>query len=260
MRVFAIGDIVGRPGREILKNLLRKLRQQLEIDLCIANGENAATGNGITCPIAQDLFEWGVDVITMGNHVWSKREIANLFERNARILRPANYPPGTVGNGHIVFNVKDQKVAVVNLAGRVYLEDLDCPFRTIDNHLQVIRKATNIIIVDFHAEATSEKLAMGWYLDGKVSAVFGTHTHVQTADERILPKGTGYITDIGMTGPYNSILGVQKEIIINRFITHLPERFKIAEGPSQINGIVLEIDEATGKTTAINRIIVNESP
>ncbi|MBZ4646367.1 MAG: 2,3-cyclic-nucleotide 2-phosphodiesterase [Petroclostridium sp.] len=256
MRVLAIGDIVGNSGRAMIKDFLGKVKKELEVDLCIANGENSAAGNGITRHIAYELFNHGVDVITMGNHVWSKKEIVRLFEENLKIIRPANYPPGTPGSGHIVVGVKNSKAAIVNISGRVYLENLDCPFRVIENELKLIKKITNIIIVDFHAEATSEKVAMGWYLDGKVSAVFGTHTHVQTADERILPKGTGYITDIGMTGPYDSILGVQKEIIINRFITHFPEKFEIADGPAQFNGIILEIDEVTGKTTSINRIVI----
>ncbi|MCG8500122.1 MAG: TIGR00282 family metallophosphoesterase [Firmicutes bacterium] len=256
MKVLVIGDIVGRPGREIVRDLLRTIKQRLAVDLCIANGENAAVGNGITCKIAHELYDYGVDIITMGNHVWNKKEIIKLFEQDEMIIRPANYPPGTVGDGYKILRVKNKKAAVVNLAGRVYLDALDCPFQTIEKQLKIISKVTNIIIVDFHAEATSEKTAMGWYLDGKVSAVYGTHTHVQTADERILPKGTGYITDIGMTGPYNSVLGVQKEIIINRFITHLPQRFEVADGPAQLNGIVLEIDESNGKTTSINRIIV----
>lgn len=257
MKVLAVGDIVGKPGQVMIKNYLRQVREALEVDLCIANGENAA-GNGITRDIAYELFDNGVDIITMGNHVWSKKEIIKLFAEDLRIIRPANYPPHTPGKGHIIVNVHNQKVAIINLSGIVYLENLDCPFRTIENKLKTLQKITNIIIIDFHAEATSEKMAMGWYLDGRVSAVFGTHTHVQTADERILPKGTGYITDIGMTGPYNSILGVKKEIIIGRFLTHLPRRFEIAEGPAQFNGIILDIDEVSGKTRAINRIIIND--
>ncbi|WHH58997.1 TIGR00282 family metallophosphoesterase [Petroclostridium sp. X23] len=256
MKVLAIGDIVGNPGREMVKNFLDKVIKDLEVDLCIANGENSAVGNGITRAIANELFDAGVDVITLGNHVWSKKDVFRLFEEKAKIIRPANYPPGTPGAGYVIAYAKKQKVAVINLSGRVYLENLDCPFRAVDNELKALSKITNIIIVEFHAEATSEKVAMGWYLDGKVSAVYGTHTHIQTADERILPGGTGYITDIGMTGPYNSILGVKKEIIINRFISHLPEKFEIADGPAQFNGIILEIDESTGKTTSINRLII----
>ena len=256
MKILAIGDIVGSPGRAMIRDFLSSIREKLEVDLCIANGENAAAGNGITRSIAYELLDNGVDVITMGNHVWGKKDIFRLFDEKLPIIRPANYPPGTPGRGHIIVNIKNTKVAIVNLAGRVYLENLDCPFRVIEHELKYIKKLANIIIVDFHAEATSEKVAMGWYLDGKVSAVFGTHTHVQTADERILQKGTAYITDIGMTGPYNSILGVRKEIIINRFIRHLPEKFEVAEGPVQFNGILLEIDEPTGKAKSINRIVI----
>ena len=174
----------------------------------------------------------------MGNHVWSKKEIIRLFDDGESIIRPANYPPGTPGRGHIILGVNGKKVAVINIIGRVYLEDMDCPFRAVENELKLFGNMTNIVLVDFHAEATSEKLAMGWFLDCKVSAVFGTHTHVQTADERILPKGTAYITDIGMTGPYNSILGVKKEIIIDRFVTHMNQKFEVAEGMAQINEVV----------------------
>ncbi|MDK2798516.1 MAG: 2,3-cyclic-nucleotide 2-phosphodiesterase [Clostridiales bacterium] len=258
LKILAVGDIVGKPGCTMIRNFLHKVKKDLEVDLCIANGENAAVGNGMTRSIAYELFEQGIDVITMGNHLWNKKEIFSLFKEEKAIIRPANYPPGTPGRGSIILDVNDKKVAVLNISGRIFMENLDCPFRVIEKELKVIAGITNVIIVDFHAEATSEKLAMGWYLDGKVSAIFGTHTHVQTADERILPKGTGYITDIGMTGPYDSILGVKKEIIINRFITHLPEKFQIADGPSQFNGIVFEIDELTGKTTNVNRIIINE--
>ncbi|MGE4282213.1 MAG: TIGR00282 family metallophosphoesterase [Clostridia bacterium] len=256
MNVLAIGDIVGSPGCNLVIDFLHRIKKEFAVDLCIANGENSAAGNGITRFIADELFTAGVDVITLGNHVWNKKDIYRLFEEHASIIRPANYPPGTPGTGHMIVNVGKYKVGVINVSGRVYLENLDCPFRAVEDELKTISKVTNIIIVEFHAEATSEKVAMGWYLDGKVSAVYGTHTHIQTADERILPRGTGYITDIGMTGPYNSILGVKKEIIINRFITHLPEKFETADGPAHFNGILLEIDESTGKTKSINRLII----
>lgn len=254
LRVLAVGDIVGNPGYTMVKDFLGEIRKNLGIDFCIANGENAAEGKGITRSIAHGLFDSGVDVITMGNHVWSKKDIFKLFEDEEPILRPINYPLDTPGRGCIIVDIKDKKVAVINAMGRVYMDNIDCPFRVIENELKIIRKITNIIIVDFHAEATSEKMAMGWFLDGKVSAVFGTHTHVQTADERILPKGTAYITDIGMTGPYESILGVRKDIIVQRFIHHMPQKFEIEEGNAQFNGIVFEIDEITGKALSIHRI------
>lgn len=258
MKVLAVGDIVGNPGYEIIKDYLAGIKKELGIDLCIANGENAAaSGNGITRAIAHGLFDNGVDVITMGNHVWNKRDIFRLFSDGESIIRPANYPAGTPGSGHVIVGINGKKAAVINVMGRVYLDDLDCPFRAVDEEIKIVSKITNIIIVDFHAEATSEKLAMGWYLDGKVSAVYGTHTHVQTADERILPKGTAYITDIGMTGPYDSILGVKKEIIIDRFITHMPQKFEVAEGSAQFNGVVIDIDETTGKANSIHRVILN---
>jgi metallophosphoesterase (TIGR00282 family) len=258
LRVLAVGDIVGNPGYIIVKDFLSEIKKELDIDFCIANGENAATGNGITRSIAHGLFDSGVDVITMGNHVWSKRDIFRLFEDRESIIRPINYPIGTPGRGYIIAGINDKKVAVINAIGRVYLDNLDCPFRVIENELKTISKITNIIIVDFHAEATSEKIAMGWFLDGKVSAVFGTHTHVQTADERILPRGTAYITDIGMTGPHDSILGVRKDIIIGRFIHHMPQKFEIAEENVQLSGIVFEIDEITGKATSIHRVNVKQ--
>ena len=257
LRVLAIGDIVGNSGKEMVKSLLSNIRERFQIDLCIANGENAAAGKGITYNIAKELFDSGVDVITMGNHVWNKKDIYKLFSNGVNIVRPLNYPPKTPGQGYIIITVKDKKIAIINLSGRVYLDNMDCPFRTIERELKYISEITNIIIVDFHAEATSEKKAMGWFLDGKVSMVFGTHTHVQTADERILPNGTGYITDIGMTGPHDSVLGIRKEIIINRFTKLIPEKFVVADGPVQLNGIITDIDEITGKTESINRIIID---
>ncbi len=256
MKVLAIGDIVGGPGRKMIKDYLRRVKRELKVDLCIANGENAALGNGITRSIAYELYDNGVDVITMGNHVWSKKEIIDFFDENEYIIRPANYPPACPGKGYVFIEVNRKQVAIINLSGRVCLDTLDCPFRTVTELLKTIKQTTDIIVVDFHAEATSEKAAMAWYLDGEVSAVLGTHTHVQTADERILPMGTGFITDIGMTGPYNSILGVEKDIIIERFLTHLPRKFKIADGRAQFNAVVCEINEDTGKTTSINRIII----
>lgn len=256
MRLLVIGDIFGRSGRRAVKVNLHGLRKEFGLDLVIANGENAAGGKGITKEIAQELFSAGIDVLTMGNHVWNKREAYDYIDRETRIVRPANYPPGVPGSGAGIYDTPGKgKVGVINLAGRVFLQAIDCPFRKADEIVARIKEKAKVIIVDFHAEATSEKVALGWYLDGRVSAVVGTHTHVQTADERILPGGTAYITDLGMTGPVDSVLGVKKEIIIEKFITQIPQHFEVATGPFQFNGAVIEIDEATGEAVSIERIM-----
>ncbi|MCL6559401.1 MAG: TIGR00282 family metallophosphoesterase, partial [Firmicutes bacterium] len=232
MRLLMIGDIVGRSGRRAVKVNLSSLKKEYDLDMVIANGENAAGGKGITREVAQELFSSGVDVLTMGNHVWNKKEAFEYIDRETRIVRPANYPPGTPGIGANVYETRRKvKVAVINLAGRVFLQAIDCPFRKAEELVEMMKEKARVVVVDFHAEATSEKIAMGWFLAGKVSAVVGTHTHVQTADERILPGGTAYITDLGMTGPWNSIIGVKKEIIIEKFITQIPQRFEVATGP-----------------------------
>ncbi len=255
MRLLMIGDIVGRSGRRAIKDNLSELKREFDLDLIVANGENAAGGSGITKDVAQELFSAGVDVLTMGNHVWNIREAYEYINSEPRIIRPANYPPGTPGNGSNVFETRRKvKVAVINLAGRVFLQSLDCPFRKVDEILPRVKKAAQVVVVDFHAEATSEKIAMGWYLAGRVSAVVGTHTHVQTADERILPGGTAYITDLGMTGPFDSVLGVKKEIVIEKFKSQLPQRFVVASGPYQFNAVMIDIDEYTGEAYAIQRI------
>lgn len=255
MRLLMIGDVVGRSGRRAVKVNLSGLKREFDLDLVIANGENAAGGNGITKELAQELFSSGVDVLTMGNHVWNKKEAFEYIDRETRIVRPANYPPGTPGVGANVYETRRKvKVAVINLSGRVFLQAIDCPFRKADEMVERMKEKARVVVVDFHAEATSEKVAMGWYLDGKVSAVVGTHTHVQTADERILPGGTAYITDLGMTGPWNSVIGVKKEIIIDKFVTQIPQRFEVAPGPFQFNGVVIDIDEETGEASSIRRI------
>lgn len=254
MRILMIGDIVGQPGRRAVKETLQTIRQELRLDMIIANGENAAGGTGITGEIANELLGYGVDVLTMGNHVWDKRDIIPYIDNEPRIVRPANYPPGTPGRRMGIYNIKGSDVAVINLSGRVYLSDLDCPFRMAQQLIESIQNKTRVILVDFHAEATSEKVAMGWYLDGRVSAVAGTHTHVQTADERVLPEGTAYVTDIGMTGPFNSVIGVKKELVLQKFLTQMPVRFEVAGGPYQFNAVVVEIDEETGKALSIERI------
>ncbi|ATW24232.1 TIGR00282 family metallophosphoesterase [Candidatus Formimonas warabiya] len=243
MRILFIGDIVGKPGRDILRQQLRNIQDKFSIDFTIANGENAAGGAGINKRIFDEISNYGVDVITMGNHVWDKKEIFDFIENEPRILRPANYPKGTPGKGWNIFSFPNQlKIAVINLSGRVFLPALDCPFQNIDLILSQIKGQTTHIIVDFHAEATSEKQAMGWYLDGRVSAVLGTHTHVQTADARILNRGTAYITDVGMTGPRDSVLGVDKELVIKKFTTSLPVRFEVAGGDIQLNAVIIEIN------------------
>jgi len=254
VRFLMIGDIVGKPGRKAIKDSVVSLRSELNIDFVIANGENAAGGNGITKEIADELFGQGIDVLTMGNHVWDKKEIFDFIGNENRIVRPANYPEGTPGQGVRVFSTAKGKVAVISLSGRIFMSELDCPFRKADQIIKDVQKETNTIIVDFHAEATSEKVALGWYLDGRVSAVCGTHTHIQTADERVLPEGTAYITDLGMTGPRDSVIGVKKEIIIGKFLTQLPAKFDVAGGGYQLNAVVIEVEEETGKALDISLV------
>ncbi|MGE5329972.1 MAG: TIGR00282 family metallophosphoesterase [Deltaproteobacteria bacterium] len=254
MILLAVGDIVGNPGRKIVKELLPKIRKDYNVDIVIANGENSAGGFGITYITAQELYSYGVDVITMGNHVWSKKEIMSFIDEDTRIIRPANLPDELPGTGSTIVELFNHKVAVINLIGRIFMEPADSPFNSALKEIEKFKNEADIIIVDFHAEATSEKLAMGWFLDGKANVVFGTHTHVQTADERILPNGTGYITDLGMTGPYNSIIGVEKDIIVKKFVTQLPEKFEIAKGEAQFNAVVFEIDDKSKQVVSIKRI------
>ncbi|MCG9479585.1 MAG: TIGR00282 family metallophosphoesterase [Actinomycetia bacterium] len=257
MKLLFLGDIFGKPGRDAIKNNLAQLVSKQEIDVVIANGENAAGGLGITPRISDNLLGMGIDVLTSGNHIYKKKEIYEYLEQQPRLLKPANYPPSTPGRGFHIFsnqNTGQKNIAVVNICGRVFVENLDCPFRRIEDILRKIKKETNVIIVDFHGEVTSEKVAMGWFLDGRVSAVIGTHTHVQTADERILPNGTAYITDAGMVGPRDSVIGVKKEIIIERFIKAMPHKFEVSNSDVWINGVVLDIDMATGHANSIERI------
>lgn len=255
MRILMIGDIVGKPGRRAILENLSYLRTELNIDLVIANGENAASGHGITKDIAKQLFAAGVDVFTMGNHVWNKKEIIDYIDKEKRLLRPANYPPGTPGVGFNTYKTRSgQVVGVINVSGRIFMQELDCPFRTIDKILEEVTPITNIIFVDFHAEATSEKVAMGWYLDGRVTAVCGTHTHVQTADERILPRGSAYITDVGMTGPRDSVIGVTVDIVLDKFLSQMPKRFEVADTSYQLNAVMVEADEETGLALKIERV------
>ena len=263
MRILFIGDIFGRPGRNIVRDRLPGLVADRKIDLVIANGENAAAGFGITPPIVEELLGYGIEVITTGNHVWDKREIIEFFERAdgnpngmaRRLLRPANYPAGTPGFGFFEGRSRSgADFAVLNLQGRVFMANNDDPFRVADCLLANIKP--KLILVDLHAEATSEKIAMGWYLDGRVTAVLGTHTHVPTADERVLPKGTAYMTDVGMTGPYDSVIGVEKELILQRFLTSLPVRFEPAKEDPRFSAALIECDANTGRASAIERIFL----
>ncbi|MBL7085304.1 MAG: TIGR00282 family metallophosphoesterase [Candidatus Omnitrophica bacterium] len=255
MKLLFIGDIVGAPGRKAIRVLLPKLKKRYSIDLSIANGENAAGGSGITPRIAEELFGYGLNMLTSGDHIWKKKEILEIIDSETRILRPLNYPKGSPGAGFgIIKTKKGKSVGVINLEGRVFMSSLDCPFRCAEQALEEIKKETKIILVDIHAEATSEKIALGWFLDGTVSAVLGTHTHVQTADERILPKGTAYITDLGMTGPYDSVIGRKVDQILARFLSQMPVRFEMASEDIQLHGVVLDIDEKTGKANSIERI------
>ena len=256
MRILFVGDIHGKPGRRILRAVLPRLRREHQANLVIANGENAAGGSGISADVAEELFASGVDLITGGNHTWQQREAYELLDSDPRILRPLNFPPGVPGRGATVAVSKDgQPVAVINLQGRVFMQEIDDPFRAARAEVERVRPQTPVIIVDFHAEATSEKIALGWYLDGRVSAVVGTHTHVQTADERILPQGTAYITDVGMTGPRDGVIGMDRERILERFLTQLPVRFEVAKGQAQLNAVAIDVDETSGKAHSISRIM-----
>lgn len=253
IRILFIGDIVGRPGRQVVQSGLPHLISDFAPDLIIANGENAAGGNGLTPQIAQELFSSGIHVLTGGNHIWKQREILDFIQDEPRVIRPANYPEGVPGNFYYIWERDGVKVAILNLLGRVYMEPIDCPFVRGEREVSRLSQITPNILVDFHAEATSEKVAMGWFLDGKVSAVVGTHTHVQTADEKILPGGTAYITDVGMSGPFDSVIGVEKGAIISRFLTGLPVRFEVAKKDPRICGVKIIIDETSGRAISIER-------
>lgn len=260
MKVLFIGDIVGSIGRKMLMETLPLLKRKYHPQVTIVNGENAAAGRGITEKIYKEFLQSGVDLITMGNHTWDNRDIFEFIDQeNIKMIRPENFPAGTPGIGLKVIKVNQSRLAVINIQGRVFLNDLDDPFRTMDRLLQELDKKVHCIFVDFHAETTSEKQAMGWYLDGRVSAVVGTHTHVQTNDARILPQGTAYLTDAGMTGAYDSILGVESQIILEKFLTQLPVRHEIPEeGRKILSGCFVEIDDQTGKAIRIENIMIND--
>jgi len=259
VRILTIGDIVGRPGRTLISRKLPSLRDRMSVDFCIANGENAAGGSGITPEIVDELLKSGIDVITSGDHIYKRKEIIGHMRSNPRLLRPANYGERAEGTGYGIFDlpaVENAKIAVINLVGRVFMNPSDCPFKTVDAILKRIQSVTELIIVDMHAEATSEKIAMGWYLDGRVTAVVGTHTHVQTADERILPGGTAYITDLGMTGPHDSILGRRKDRVLEAILTHMPKSFDVAKGDVRLCGALITADVVSGKALEIKRVQV----
>ena len=254
-RLLFIGDIVGRPGRELVRRGLGALIAHHQIDLVVANVENAAAGFGVTPDIADDLMSYGVHVMTGGNHTWDKKEILPYFDDQPRLLRPANLPSGAPGRGSYVARADNGvPVGVINVMGRVFMTAIDDPFRVAHEEIERVRDDARLILVDMHAEATSEKVALGWYLDGRATAVVGTHTHVQTADERVLPAGTAYITDVGMTGPHDSVIGVERAAIVQRFLTAMPQRFETATENPRLNAVLITADETTGRATAINRL------
>lgn len=257
VKLLFIGDIIGKAGRQAISRELHRLVDRYMVDLVIANGENAAGGFGLTEEVAGDLFKLGINVLTSGNHIWDKKDSLDFIKREERIIRPANYPEGTPGRGSTVFATAGGiKVGVLNLEGRVFMNNLECPFRVADREIARLKMETPVVLVDFHAEATSEKASLGWYLDGRVSAVIGTHTHVQTADERILTGGTAYMTDAGMTGAFDSVIGIRKEEAIAKFLTQLPVRFEVAKGNIRLNGVIVEVDELSGRAMGIERINV----
>lgn len=260
MKILVIGDIIGGPGRDIIKRTLKSLRQEREIDFVIANGENLAGGKGVSREVVRDMFENGVNVLTGGNHIWANKEVFQFINDEPRIVRPANYPENfdIPGKGSGIYSARNGfKIGVINLLGQIFLGNFDSPFIAVQRELEKLQSQTNIIIVDFHAEATSEKVALGWFLAGKVTAVLGTHTHIPTADEAILHSHTAYITDIGMTGPYNSVIGVKKDIIMTAFVKHLPVRHQIAEEDLRLCAVLIDVDTITGAAKSIERIRID---
>ena len=258
MNILMTGDVIGRPGRAAFARYTPKLRKERQVDLVIVNGENAAGGKGLTEKAFDELMAGGADIVTSGNHIWDKKEVAAIIDREPYLVRPANYPEGTPGRGWCVYPWRAKTIGVLNLAGRAFMPPVDCPFQRAASALREM-KDCDILLVDFHAETTSEKLALGWYLNGKASAVVGTHTHVQTADERILPGGTAYISDLGMVGPMDSVLGVRTDLILQKFTTGLPVRFDVADGPCVYSAALVAIDETTGRAIRIERIQIREA-
>ncbi|MFJ5622034.1 TIGR00282 family metallophosphoesterase [Peribacillus loiseleuriae] len=259
MKLLFVGDVVGSPGRDMVKEYLPKIKEKYRPQITIINGENAAGGRGITEKIYRQFLEAGAQAVTLGNHAWDNREVFEFIESAKNLVRPANFPEGTPGAGIKYIKLNQLEIAVINLQARTFMPALDCPFVKAEELVEEARKRTPIIFVDFHGEATSEKQAMGWFLDGKVSAVVGTHTHVQTADNRILPQGTAYLSDVGMTGPYDGILGMERDAVIHRFLTSLPVRFEVPkEGRTILSAVIIDIDEKTGKANKIDRLLIND--
>ena len=256
MNILMVGDVFGDSGRAALSRLLPRIRQEHAIDLAVVNVENAAAGFGVTPQMARQFLDQGADVMTSGNHIWDRREIVEFITRENLLLRPANFPEGTPGVGHVTVKAGPHRVGVLNLMGRVFMTPIDCPFRKADEVVPQLRREAAVILVDMHCEATSESQAMGWYLDGRVSAVVGTHRHVQTADERVLPGGTAYITDLGMTGPTEGVIGVDRQLIINRFLHQMPARFEPAKGPAALHGVVIVVDPESGRASQIRRLSI----
>jgi hypothetical protein len=258
MKILLVGDIVGGPGRRVFRDVVKRLRAENAVQIVVANGENAAAGNGITLALADELFKAGADVITLGDHVWGQKDLETSIAGEKRLLRPLNFPPGAPGQGCVTIQTAFGPFAVVNLLGRVFMNPMDCPFRAMDALLKTL--PSNVpVLVDFHAEATSEKIAMGYYLDGRVTAVFGTHTHVQTSDATLLPKGTAYMTDLGMTGPMNSVIGREIAPVLKKFTTGIPAKFDVASGLSVLEGAILDVDRASGKAVSITPYRFKES-
>ncbi len=258
MKILFIGDIVGKPGRQALQALLPGIIVSHSIDITIANCENAAGGFGVTRKVVEELYGNEISVLTSGNHIWDKKDIEDFISDYDTLLRPANYPEGTPGKGSVVvYSALGTSVGVLNLEGRVFMKSLDCPFRIAEREIAKLKEKTDIIFVDIHAEATSEKEALGWFLDGRVSAIVGTHTHVQTADERILPLGTAYISDVGMTGPFDSVLGIKKGVALERFMTLIPNRYEVAKGDVRLQGVIVDVDDETGRGLSIERLNIS---
>lgn len=258
MRILFVGDVVGSQGRKMIEEYVPKLKKKYTPTLTIINGENAASGKGITEKIYRGFLESGAQAVTLGNHTWDNRDIFEFIDSAKYLVRPGNFPEGNPGKGMIFVNCNGIEVAIINLQGRTFLPAIDCPFKKVDEYIAEAKKRTNVIFIDFHAEATSEKQAIGWYVDGRATAVVGTHTHVQTADNRLLPKGTAYISDVGMTGPYDGILGMDREVVLKKFLTGLPVRFEVASGRTQLSAVLIDANPHTGKAEKIERILIND--
>jgi len=258
LKLLITGDVCGRPGRAAFAKYTPQLKRQYGVDIVIVNGENSAGGKGVTRKSLDALYHGGADIVTTGNHVWDKKEVLDIIDSEPFLIRPANYPEGTPGKGWCIYPFKAKNIGVLNLSGRAFMPPMDCPFQRVEDILREMHDQCDIIVLDIHAETTSEKMAMGWYLDGRVQAVVGTHTHIQTADARILPKGTAYITDLGMVGPWNSVLGVKTECILEKFTTCRPVRFDLADGPNVYSAVVVDIDDKTNKACSIERVFITE--